>query len=52
MTFETFDPRPNAGSSGCSKEDRVEPTNDQDPSYYHRVVDCQWACPAHTNVPG
>jgi len=30
----------------------VEPTNDQDPSYYHRVVDCQWACPAHTNVPG
>jgi formate dehydrogenase beta subunit len=30
----------------------VEPTNDQDPSYYHQVVDCQWACPAHTNVPG
>jgi len=30
----------------------VEPTNDQDPSYYHKVVDCQWACPAHTNVPG
>ena len=21
------------------------------PNYYHRVVDCQWACPAHTNVP-
>ncbi len=21
------------------------------PSYYHKVVDCQWACPAHTNVP-
>ena len=19
--------------------------------YYHRVVDCQWACPAHTDVP-
>ncbi|HWF01893.1 MAG TPA: FAD-dependent oxidoreductase [Caulobacteraceae bacterium] len=19
--------------------------------YYHKVVDCQWACPAHTNVP-
>jgi formate dehydrogenase beta subunit len=30
----------------------VEPTNEQDPSYYHQVVDCQWACPAHTNVPG
>ena len=23
----------------------------RDPSYFHRVVDCQWACPAHTNVP-
>ena len=21
------------------------------PHYYHKVVDCQWACPAHTNVP-
>jgi len=29
----------------------VEPTDVEDPSYYHRVVDCQWACPAHTNVP-
>lgn len=29
----------------------MEPTNDLDPSYYHKVVDCQWACPAHTNVP-
>jgi NADPH-dependent glutamate synthase beta subunit-like oxidoreductase len=30
----------------------VEPTNEQDPNYSHKVVDCQWACPAHTNVPG
>jgi len=29
----------------------VKPTNQQDPNYFHRVVDCQWACPAHTNVP-
>lgn len=29
----------------------MEPTNVGDPAYYHRVVDCQWACPAHTNVP-
>ncbi|MBX6366287.1 MAG: FAD-dependent oxidoreductase, partial [Gemmatimonadetes bacterium] len=29
----------------------MEPTNTRDPRYYHRVVDCQWACPAHTNVP-
>ena len=21
------------------------------PDYFHKVVDCQWACPAHTNVP-
>ncbi len=21
------------------------------PRHYHKVVDCQWACPAHTNVP-
>ncbi len=26
-------------------------TDVTDPQYYHRVVDCQWACPAHTNVP-
>jgi formate dehydrogenase (NADP+) beta subunit len=29
----------------------MRPTNTADPQYYHRVVDCQWACPAHTNVP-
>ncbi len=29
----------------------MEPTDVGDPTYYHRVVDCQWACPAHTNVP-
>ena len=21
------------------------------PDYFHKVVDCQWACPAHTPVP-
>jgi formate dehydrogenase beta subunit len=30
----------------------MKPTNVGDPQYYHRVVDCQWACPAHTDVPG
>jgi formate dehydrogenase beta subunit len=29
----------------------MQPTNTRDPQYYHQVVDCQWACPAHTNVP-
>ena len=29
----------------------MEPTNVRNPDYFHKVVDCQWACPAHTNVP-
>ena len=29
----------------------MRPTNTQDPEYFHRVVDCQYACPAHTPVP-
>jgi NADPH-dependent glutamate synthase beta subunit-like oxidoreductase len=29
----------------------VNPTNIQDPEYFHKVVDCQYACPAHTPVP-
>ncbi|MBV8805444.1 MAG: FAD-dependent oxidoreductase [Sinobacteraceae bacterium] len=29
----------------------MEPTDTLRPDYYHRVVDCQWACPAHTDVP-
>jgi formate dehydrogenase beta subunit len=29
----------------------VKPTNIADPEYFHKVVDCQWACPAHTPVP-
>jgi len=28
------------------------PTDTSNPDYYHKVVDCQWACPAHTDVPG
>ncbi|MBS0367320.1 MAG: FAD-dependent oxidoreductase [Proteobacteria bacterium] len=29
----------------------MQPTDTANPDYYHRVVDCQWACPAHTDVP-
>lgn len=29
----------------------MKPTDYQDPEYYHKVVDCQYACPAHTPVP-
>ncbi|MCZ6561279.1 MAG: FAD-dependent oxidoreductase [Gammaproteobacteria bacterium] len=28
------------------------PVDTKKPDYYHKVVDCQWACPAHTDVPG
>ena len=29
----------------------MKPTDTADPDYFHKVVDCQWACPAHTPVP-
>jgi NADPH-dependent glutamate synthase beta subunit-like oxidoreductase len=29
----------------------MEPTNTGEADYFHKVVDCQWACPAHTDVP-
>ena len=30
----------------------MKPTDTSRPDYFHQVVDCQWACPAHTDVPG
>ena len=29
----------------------MQPVNTSNPAYFHKVVDCQWACPAHTPVP-
>ncbi len=29
----------------------MTPTDTSNPDYFHKVVDCQWACPAHTPVP-
>jgi NADPH-dependent glutamate synthase beta subunit-like oxidoreductase len=29
----------------------LQATNIKNPDYFHKVVDCQWACPAHTPVP-
>jgi NADPH-dependent glutamate synthase beta subunit-like oxidoreductase/ferredoxin len=29
----------------------LQPTDIKDPEYFHRVIDCQFACPAHTPVP-
>jgi formate dehydrogenase beta subunit len=36
--------RPQAGAA-------MPPTDIRNPDYFHKVVDCQWACPAHTPVP-
>ena len=32
-------------------DDFLQKTDITDPQYFHKVVDCQYACPAHTNVP-
>jgi formate dehydrogenase beta subunit len=29
----------------------LQRTDIANPAYFHKVVDCQWACPAHTPVP-
>ncbi|OFZ85827.1 MAG: glutamate synthase [Betaproteobacteria bacterium RBG_16_66_20] len=29
----------------------MQPSDIRNPDYFHKVVDCQWACPAHTQVP-
>ncbi len=29
----------------------MKPTNSNNPEYFHKVIDCQYACPAHTQVP-
>src|SRR5450631_1590789 len=35
----------------CVHEEPMKPTDIAAPDYFHKVVDCQWACPAHTPVP-
>ena len=41
---------PGAGAKLLSTEG-MKPTDIKNPDYFHKVVDCQWACPAHTPVP-
>ena len=41
---------PGAGAELLSKAG-MKPTDIKNPEYFHKVVDCQWACPAHTPVP-
>ena len=46
MSANVFALRERAGG-----QEVVQPTDVSDPNYFHKVVDCQWACPAHTPVP-
>ena len=36
---------------GLASRFGMSPTDIKNPDYFHKVVDCQWACPAHTPVP-
>ena len=36
---------------GAAIQPPMPPTDVRNPDYFHKVVDCQWACPAHTPVP-
>jgi hypothetical protein len=47
---EPFRQPPGAGAELLSKAG-MKPTDIKNPEYFHKVVDCQWACPAHTPVP-
>jgi formate dehydrogenase beta subunit len=40
-----------ANSHSKYGEKTLKPTDISDPEYFHKVVDCQYACPAHTPVP-
>jgi formate dehydrogenase (NADP+) beta subunit len=39
------------GARAPARRPGMAPTDVSDPNYFHKVVDCQWACPAHTPVP-
>src|SRR5476649_1520399 len=40
-----------SGASNGQAAGGMKPTDIANPDYFHKVVDCQWACPAHTPVP-
>ncbi len=40
-----------SGPIDAWKETTLQPTDITHPDYFHKIVDCQWACPAHTPVP-
>jgi formate dehydrogenase beta subunit len=40
-----------AGEIAARSKGQTAPTDISNPQYFHKVVDCQWACPSHTPVP-
>src|SRR3984893_4942524 len=40
-----------AGDIEARSRGHTAPTDTSNPQYFHKVVDCQWACPTHTPVP-
>ena len=40
-----------ASDIAAPSKGRTAPTDISNPQYFHKVVDCQWACPSHTPVP-
>jgi NADPH-dependent glutamate synthase beta subunit-like oxidoreductase/ferredoxin len=46
-------PSQQAGAREIARKSRgrTAPTDISNPKYFHKVVDCQWACPTHTPVP-
>jgi NADPH-dependent glutamate synthase beta subunit-like oxidoreductase len=40
-----------SGATNGQPAGGMKPTDIANPNYFHKVVDCQWACPAHTPVP-
>ncbi len=43
--------RMDTGTTAGKSHSGMTPTDIKNPDYFHKVVDCQWACPAHTPVP-
>jgi formate dehydrogenase beta subunit len=39
------------GEAACNECPVMKPTDLSTPDHFHKVVDCQWTCPAHTPVP-
>ncbi|SHH85597.1 NADPH-dependent glutamate synthase beta chain [Desulfofustis glycolicus DSM 9705] len=49
--FEPTGRRPRPIIATNREQLTVKPTNIKNPEYFHKVIDCQFACPAHTAVP-